>query len=157
VISHAATIAGMFKVAVARWRRPDAHALIGQLDMHRVLVGGGIDRNGRDAELLGRTQDSERNLAPVGDQDFIEHRGGLLDRSQPLRVGFLYSGHSNNHQRLVVFNRRAIVDQDAHDLAGPRRDNVVNVFIASTSSSLSPTFTMDPTSTNGLVSGLARK
>ena len=115
---------GNVEIAVARRRRPDAYALIGQLDVHRVLVGGRIDRNGRDAELLGRTQDSERNLAPVGDQDFIEHRGELPDRSQPSRLDSV-SLSFNDHQRLFVFDRRAIVDQDADDLAGAGRDNVV--------------------------------
>ena len=73
---------GNVEITVARRRRADAHALIGELDVHRVPVGGRIDRDGRDAELLGRTHDPERDFAPVGDQDLIEHRGGLPDRSQ---------------------------------------------------------------------------
>src|SRR6202044_511725 len=31
---------GNVEIAVARWRRPDAHALVRKLDVHRVLVGG---------------------------------------------------------------------------------------------------------------------
>ena len=70
---------GDVEVAVARVRRADAYALIGELDVHRVFVGGRIDRDGRDAELLGRAHDSQRNFASVGDQNLIEHRGGFLD------------------------------------------------------------------------------
>ena len=76
---------GDVEIAVARRRRPDAYALVGELDVHRVLVGGRIDGDGRDAELLGRAHDAERNFAAVGDQNFIEHRGELPDRSQPSR------------------------------------------------------------------------
>ena len=41
--------------------------------MHGVGVGGGMHRDGRDAELLAGAQHPERDLAAIGDQDFIEH------------------------------------------------------------------------------------
>ena len=67
---------GDVEIAVARRRRADADALVGELDVHRLLVGGRIDRDRRDAELLGRAQHAQRDLAAVGDQDFVEHAGG---------------------------------------------------------------------------------
>ena len=69
---------GHVEVGFARRRRPDADALVGELDVHRLPVGGRIDRDGGDAELLGRAQDAQRDLAAVGDQDFVEHAERLL-------------------------------------------------------------------------------
>ena len=43
--------------------------------MHRVGVGGRMDRDGRDAELLAGAQDAQRDLAAIGDQDLREHLG----------------------------------------------------------------------------------
>ncbi len=62
------------EVALARGRLPDAHALVGEPHMHRVGVGGRVHRDGGDAELLAGAQDAQRDLAAVGDQDFVEHR-----------------------------------------------------------------------------------
>ena len=64
---------GHVEVAFARRRRADADALVGELDVHRLLVGGRIDRDRGDAELLGRAHDAQRDLAAVGDQDLVEH------------------------------------------------------------------------------------
>ena len=147
---------GNVEIAVARRRRPDAYALVRKLDVHRVPVGGRIDRDGRDAEFLGRAHDSQRDFAPVGDQDFIEHRGELPDRSQPPRRnsdrghsmiinGWSYSTGAPSATRMLT------------TLPARGATMSLKVFMASTSSSLSPTFTTDPISTNGLASGLARK
>ena len=69
---------GDVEIGIARRRRADADALVGELDVHRLLVGGRIDGDRGDAELLGRAQHPERDFAAVGDQDFIEHAGRLL-------------------------------------------------------------------------------
>ena len=61
------------EIAVARRRRPDADALVGKAHMHRVGVGGGVHRHGGDAQLLAGAQYAQRDLAAVGDQDFVEH------------------------------------------------------------------------------------
>ena len=45
---------GHVEIGIARRRRPDADAFVGELDVHRLLVGGRIDRDGRDAQLLRR-------------------------------------------------------------------------------------------------------
>ena len=64
---------GDIEIAVLRGRRPDADALVGELDVHRLLVGGRIDGDGGDAEFLGRAHDAQRDLPPVCDQDLVEH------------------------------------------------------------------------------------
>ena len=45
------------------------HGLVGQLDVQRVLVGLGIDGDGRDAHLAGGLDDAAGDFAAVGDQD----------------------------------------------------------------------------------------
>ena len=60
---------GNVEIAVARRRGADAHALVGQLDMHGVGVGGRMDGDRRDAELLAGAQDPQRDFAAIGDED----------------------------------------------------------------------------------------
>ncbi len=43
------------QVAFGRGGRADVHRLVGHLDMQRVAVGVGIDRDRRDAHLAGRS------------------------------------------------------------------------------------------------------
>jgi hypothetical protein len=57
------------EIAVARRRRADADALVGEPHMHRVGVGGRMHRDRLDAQLLAGAQDAQRDLAAVGDQD----------------------------------------------------------------------------------------
>ena len=64
---------GDVEIAVFRRRRADADALVGKTHMHGVGVGGGMHGDGRNAELLAGAQDAQRDLAAIGDQDFIEH------------------------------------------------------------------------------------
>ena len=61
------------EVAVARRRRADADALVGEPHVHGVVVGGRMHGDGRDAELLAGAQHAQRDLAAVGDQDLVEH------------------------------------------------------------------------------------
>src|SRR5690606_29324540 len=58
---------------VARRRRPDAHALVGEADMHRVGVGGGMDGDRLDSQLLAGAQHPQGDFAAIGDQDLLEH------------------------------------------------------------------------------------
>ena len=62
------------EIALARGRRADAHAFVGEPHMHGVGVGGRMHRHGRDAELLAGAQHPQRDLAAVGDQDLFEHQ-----------------------------------------------------------------------------------
>ena len=64
---------GNVEVAVLRRGRADADALVGKAHMHGVGVGGGMHGHRRNAELLAGAQHPQRDLAAIGDQDFIEH------------------------------------------------------------------------------------
>ena len=68
------------QIAVARGRRADAHALVGQAHMHGVGVGGGVDRHRLDAELLAGAQHPQRDLAAIGDQDLLKHARAPVTR-----------------------------------------------------------------------------
>ena len=54
-------------------RRADMHLLVGHLDMERAGIGVGIDGNRRDPHLPGGLDDTAGDLAPVGDQNLLEH------------------------------------------------------------------------------------
>src|SRR2546423_1025149 len=62
-----------------RWRT-DMHRRVGHLDVQRVAVGIGIDRDGRNSHLARRADDPAGDLAAIGDQDALEH--GVLARSR---------------------------------------------------------------------------
>ncbi len=64
---------GDVEVGVAGRGRPDAHAFVGEAHMHGIAVGGRVDGDRLDAELLAGAQHAERDLAPVRDQDLVEH------------------------------------------------------------------------------------
>ena len=138
---------GNVEIAVTRRRRTDAYALVGELDVHRVPVGGRIDRDGRDAELLGRAHDPERDFATVGDQDFIEHRGGL-----PGRWGGGGCLRRRDHRSSIPDRCHSmIINGWSYSTGEPSATRIpttlpargatmsLKVFIASTSMSLSPT------------------
>ena len=55
-------------------RRTDRHRLVGHLDVQRILVGLGINRDRLYAHAARRLDDPARDLATIGDQDFLEHR-----------------------------------------------------------------------------------
>jgi len=76
------------QVRLAARRRPDAHGLVGELDMQRVAIGLGIDRDGRDAHLLRGLDDAARDLASICDQDLAKHDSApsRQDRLRALRA-----------------------------------------------------------------------
>jgi hypothetical protein len=57
------------EVRLACRARADADRAVGELQVRRVLVRGGIHADGLDAELLAGADDAEGDLAAVGDQD----------------------------------------------------------------------------------------
>ena len=54
--------------------RADAYGLVGQAQVHQFAVGGGMHRDGLDAQLFTGAQDAQGDLAAVGDQNFFQHR-----------------------------------------------------------------------------------
>ena len=69
---------GDVEVGFGRGRRADADRLVGEPDVHRVGVGGRMDRDGPDAHLVAGAVDSERDLAAIGDQQLFDfHHCGL--------------------------------------------------------------------------------
>ena len=65
---------GLGKIAFRRRCRADADAFISHPHMHRVSIDGGMHRDRFDPHLTAGAHHAQRNLAPVGDQDFLEHR-----------------------------------------------------------------------------------
>ena len=77
------------EVAVLRLRRPDAHRLVGEQHVLEALVGGRVDRYRLDAQFAAGAQDTQRDLAAVGDDDLLEHcatrRRTRAGRTRPAR------------------------------------------------------------------------
>ena len=61
------------QVALGRGRRADADTLVGEPHVHGVGIGRRVHGDGGDAELLAGALDAQRDLAPVGNEDFVEH------------------------------------------------------------------------------------
>ena len=93
---------GDVEIGVGGRRRADAHRLVGQAHVHGVGVGGRMDRDRLDPELVAGAVDAERDLAAVGDQQFLDWSCVLTD----------------HHQRLVELDRLGVGDEDGVD--GPR-------------------------------------
>ena len=74
------------QIALRRGRRADRHRLVGHLDMQRVAVGFGIDRDGRDPHAAGGLDDAAGDLAAIGDQDSLEHPRYALPANRPFAL-----------------------------------------------------------------------
>ena len=61
------------EVALGRGAAAERVGLVGEPYMQRIAIEIGVDRHGRDAELAGGADDSDRDLTPVGDQDLLQH------------------------------------------------------------------------------------
>ena len=55
-------------------RRADADRFVRQLDVQRIDVRLGINREGANAEFFAGANDAQRNFAAIGDQNFFEHQ-----------------------------------------------------------------------------------
>ena len=64
---------GYVEVAVPRRRRPDAHALVGEPDMHGAGIGGRVHGNRLDPHLAAGPVNPQGDVAAVGDEDLLEH------------------------------------------------------------------------------------
>src|SRR5262249_13409174 len=62
------------EIAVLGGGWADADTFVGKPHMHRIRVSRRMNGNGRDAEFLAGAQNAERDLSPVRDEDFVEHR-----------------------------------------------------------------------------------
>ncbi len=114
------------EVALRRRRRPDADGLVGEADGECVAVGRGVHRDGLDPHLAAGADDAERDLAAVGDEDFLDHRVlrvaycvflrfGASDTQYETRNRFLGTEHK---QRLLELDGLPVLDQDLLDGAG---------------------------------------
>src|SRR6188474_3737349 len=56
--------------------RTDADVVIGKADVQRFAVRFAVDRDGLNPQLTAGTNHSQRDLAAIGDEDFIEHSAG---------------------------------------------------------------------------------
>ncbi len=72
---------GDVQVGLRAGRRADADAFICEPYMHGVDVSSGVCCDSRDAQFAAGALDAQRNLAPVGDQNFCDH-DRLLDDDQ---------------------------------------------------------------------------
>ena len=127
------------QVALRRRGRPDAHRLVGELDVERVAVGGRVDRDRLDPQLVQRTDDAHGDLAPVRDENAFEH--GDLDggrREDGLEL----------EQELAVLDRLGVLGVDRTHDARVSALSSLNSFIASRTQSTWPGTTVSPTSTN---------
>ena len=79
------------EIAVACRRRADAHAFIGKPHMHGIFIGGGMDGHCGNAELAAGTQHAQRYLAPIGDQNLVEHRYSMIMSGSPYSTGWASS------------------------------------------------------------------
>ena len=72
---------GNVQIAVRASGGPDADVLVGKAHVQRVLVGLRIDGNSLDAKLAAGDDHAQRDLAPIRNQDFLEHSSIVDSRS----------------------------------------------------------------------------
>ena len=82
----------LVQVGLARRRRPDAHAGIGEPDVHGVGIRGGMDGHALDAHFPARPDHAQCDLASVRHQHLIEHGTAdhgyrMIRRSSPYSTG----------------------------------------------------------------------
>ncbi len=95
------------QVALCRRGRADADRLVGHLDVERLALGGRVDGDRLDAELVERADHADRDLTPVRDEDAGEHR-------QDDRLGV---GRLELEEQLAELDRLAALDVDRLDPA----------------------------------------
>ncbi len=61
------------QVTFHRGRGTDTHGLVGQQNVLEIIVRTRVHGDGLDIEFPAGAQDTQRNFAAVGDDDFIEH------------------------------------------------------------------------------------
>src|SRR5262249_8442988 len=121
----------LVQVAVHRRRRPDADGAVGHLDPGALAVGGRVDGDRLDAELVAGADHAHGDLAPGRDQHPAGHQaGGRSDRGLPDPAGSAF----------LTRIRRTVPACSAF--------SSLNSFMASSTQSTWPTSTRSPSSTN---------
>ena len=69
------------EVGIAGRRAADVDGLVGELDVHGVAIGIGIDRDGADAHALGSLDDATGDFAAIGNEDGGEHQAKVPEIS----------------------------------------------------------------------------
>jgi hypothetical protein len=91
---------GDVEIGISGGRWTDADRLVGEPDVHRLGVGGRMDRDRLDPHFVAGAVDAQCYLAAIGDEDFRE---GHVP-NPPL---------FDDEQGLVVFDRLRVLDHDA--------------------------------------------
>src|SRR5581483_3051805 len=130
------------QVALRRGRRPDPNSVVGLAHVQRVGVGGRVDRDRLAPELVQRANHPHRDLAPVRDEDPVEHQstagtaiGSSSKRSWPYSTG------------------SALPTWIARTTASTSAFTSFISFIASRMQRVCPGATASPSSTNGAEPG----
>jgi hypothetical protein len=76
------------EIGFRRRRRADADRLIGEADVHRVGVGGRMDRDGADAHFVAGAVDAKRDLAAIGDEDLPDGHRGIIPAQAGIQSAF---------------------------------------------------------------------
>src|SRR5439155_13622198 len=61
------------EIALGRLRRPDADGPVREPHVERVVVGGRVDGDGLDVQLVQRANDAHGDLASIRDENALEH------------------------------------------------------------------------------------
>ncbi len=102
-----------------------------------------MHRDGLDAELLAGAQHPQRDLAAIGDEDFIEH--GVFPAARKPSL--------DNDQRFAEFDRLAVLEQNLGHGARARRRNLVHGLHRFDDQQRIAGLDLWPTSMNGLAPG----
>ncbi len=83
----------------------DVVGLVGAFDVQGIAVGIGVDRNRGDAHLRASADDANGNLAPVGNQNFLDHVrvprvGDRVDAVNRLRTATGMRGSGATHCKM---------------------------------------------------------
>src|SRR5665213_1065623 len=74
---------------LSRWWA-NAHAFIGQLHMHGISIGSGMNRNSLNAKFTRSAQNPKGNLAAISNENFVEHYSITISTS-PNSTGCAFS------------------------------------------------------------------
>ena len=130
------------EVAFRRGRRADADALVGELHVHRVGVGGGVNDYRFDIHHAAGALNPQGDFAAVGNQDFSEHELRSAKRNHSTTK----SGWPNSTGDPFSTSTSRITPSHSASIS-------FMSFMASMMQTVSPAFTLWPISTKDLAPG----